>query len=187
MISDEERREVARRLREVNPYRNQSYTVPYHRYTPAVEYLSELAGALGYSPKNDVSRLEFQNRLADLIEPQPITEGEPPHNLYSLYEAVLRRHPRSEHAIEDAEVDALVDALLEICNAPGHELIQRPQPSYDRDALIELADEMGRVRSKCDFCIKKGDCDWADETICLESHIDDYAQCIREALGVQDG
>ena len=56
----------------------------------------------------------------------------------------------------------------------------------DRDALLALADEMGRVRSKCDFCIKKGDCDWADETICLESHIDDYAQRIREALGASE-
>ena len=71
MIADTERREVARRLREVNPYRNQSYTIPYHRYTPAAEYLAELAGALGYSPKNDVSRLEFQSKLADLIEPEP--------------------------------------------------------------------------------------------------------------------
>ena len=60
-------------------------------------------------------------------------------------------------------------------------------PAIDREALLALADEMGRVRSRCDFCIKKGDCDWADETICLESRIDDYAQCIREALGVQDG
>ena len=71
MIADSERREVARKLREVNPYRNQSYTIPYHRYTPAAEYLAELAGALGYSPKNDVSRLEFQSKLADLIEPEP--------------------------------------------------------------------------------------------------------------------
>ena len=69
MVSDDERSEVAERLREVNPYRNQSYTVPYNRYTPAAEYLSELAEALGCSPENDVSRLEFQNRLADLIEP----------------------------------------------------------------------------------------------------------------------
>ena len=74
MATDDERREVARKLREVNPYRNQSYTVPYHRYTPAAEYLSELAGALGYSPKNDVSRLEFQSRLADLIEPDATSE-----------------------------------------------------------------------------------------------------------------
>ena len=71
MITDEERREIAAKLRKVNPYRNQSYTVPYNRYTPASEYLSELAGALGYSPENDVSRLEFQSRLADLIEPEP--------------------------------------------------------------------------------------------------------------------
>lgn len=71
MVTDTERREVARKLREVNPYRNQSYTIPYHLYTPAAEYLSELARALGYSPKNDVSRLGFQNRLADLIEPEP--------------------------------------------------------------------------------------------------------------------
>ena len=69
MITDEERREIAAKLRKVNPYRNQSYTVPYNRYTPAAEYLSKLAGALGYSPENDVSRLEFQSRLADLIEP----------------------------------------------------------------------------------------------------------------------
>ena len=71
MVTDEERREIAAKLRKVNPYRNQSYTVPYNRYTPAAEYLSELAGALGYSPENDVSRLEFQSRLADLIEPEP--------------------------------------------------------------------------------------------------------------------
>ena len=69
MTSDTERRDVARRLREVNPYRNQSYTVPYNRYTRPAEYLSELAGALGFSSENDVSRLEFQSRLADLIEP----------------------------------------------------------------------------------------------------------------------
>ena len=57
------------------------------------------------------------------------------------------------------------------------------EPSCDRDALLALADEMGRVRSRCGFCIKEGECDWADETICLESRIDDYAQRIREALG----
>ena len=60
------------------------------------------------------------------------------------------------------------------------------EPGCDRDALLELVDEMGRVRSRCDFCIKKGDCDWADETVCLESRIDDYAQRIREALGASE-
>ena len=53
----------------------------------------------------------------------------------------------------------------------------------DRDALLALADEMNRSRSRCDFCIKHGECDWADETICLEKMMDDYASVIREALG----
>lgn len=57
------------------------------------------------------------------------------------------------------------------------------EPSCDRDALLELADEMGRVRSRCGYCNKESDCDWADETVCLESNIDDYARRIREALG----
>ena len=154
MITDEERREVARRLREVNPYRNQSYTVPYNRYTPAAEYLSKLAGALGYSHKNDVSRLEFQSRLADLIEP-----SEPKVKCVA------------EIKIDGEQLEELVhDAAVELTG-------------IDRDALLALADEMGRVRSRCDFCIKKGDCDWADETVCLESRIDDFAIRIREACG----
>ena len=53
----------------------------------------------------------------------------------------------------------------------------------DRDALLALADEMDRVHNRCDFCGKKRDCDWADETICLEDRIDDYANIIREACG----
>lgn len=71
-----------------------------------------------------------------------VTEGEPPYNLYSLYEVVFRRYPRDKDAIEDDEVDELVDALLDICNAPGYERIQRPQPSCDRDALLALADDL---------------------------------------------
>ena len=113
MISDDERREVARRLREVNPYRNRSYTIPYHRYIPAVEYLSELAGALGYSPKNDVSRLEFQNRLADLIEP-----SEPKVKCVA------------EVKVDGEQLEKLVhDAAVELTG-------------IDRDALLALADEM---------------------------------------------
>ena len=113
MISDEERREVARKLREVNPYRNQSYTIPYHRYIPAAEYLAELAGALGYSPKNDVSRLEFQHRLADLIEP-----GEPKVKCVA------------EVKVDGEQLEELVhDATVELTG-------------IDRDALLALADEM---------------------------------------------
>ena len=55
----------------------------------------------------------------------------------------------------------------------------------NRDALLELADEMGRVRSRCWYCNKESDCDWADETVCLESYMDDYARRIREALGAK--
>ena len=103
MITDEERREVARRLREVNPYRNQSYTVPYNRYTPAAEYLSKLAGALGYSPENDVSRLEFQSRLADLIEPPrqcPYYDSD--------------RHYCSIHDVPAMDRDALLELVKEL-------------------------------------------------------------------------
>lgn len=123
----------------------------------------ESASWCGCEPGDEESGCDF--------EPS-VTEGEPPYNLYSLYEAVLRRRPRDECAIEDDEVEELVDALLDICNAPGHEVIQRPQSSepevrcvaeakidgerlerlvhdaaveltgIDRDALLALADEM---------------------------------------------
>lgn len=100
-----------------------------------------------------------------------VTEGEPPYNLYSLYEVVLRRHPRDEYAIEDDEVGELVDALLDICNAPGHDVIQRPQPSFDREALLALADELANVRR------------WSCYT---DSDLLDIADRIREAIGAKD-
>ena len=62
-----------------------------------------------------------------------------------------------------------------------------PKKSSDRDRLLEIADEMDRVRSRCEFCNKESGCDWADETMCLERYIDDYARRIREALGADDG
>ena len=102
-----------------------------------------------------------------------VTEGEPPYNLYLLYEAVLRRYPRDEYAIEDDEVDELVDALLDICNAPGHDVIQRQQPSCDRDALLALADEM-----EFDGAGALDDEDWCKPLLV------EYARRIRDALGV---
>ena len=59
-----------------------------------------------------------------VFEPR-VGEGEPPYNLYSLYEAVLGRRPRDEFAIEDDEVEELVGALIDVCNVPGHEVIER--------------------------------------------------------------
>ena len=132
--------------------------------------MCDMALAVGFKREDNPIAWEFAQRLADLIEPEPITECEPLYNLYSLYEAVLRRHPRSEYVIEDDEVDELVDALLEICNAPGHELIQRPQTSCDRDALLELADEM--------------DADGMDGRT-HAVNVGGYARRIREALVVE--
>lgn len=57
------------------------------------------------------------------FEPR-VDEGEPPYNLYSLYEAVLHRRPRDEFAIEDDEVEELMKALLDICNRPERKYIE---------------------------------------------------------------
>ncbi|OUN47666.1 hypothetical protein B5G20_02805 [Collinsella sp. An7] len=166
MVTDDERREVARRLRDYVDLPDDWW-----QETRAEFYVEKCV----FGDVNRHREGELFARLADLIEPHrgsggrtilcahcesaswcgcepgdeqggcdfepSVTEGEPPYNLYSLYEAVLRRHPRDESAIEDDEVDELVDALLDICNAPGHDVIQRPQPSCDRDALLALADE----------------------------------------------
>ena len=164
MVTDDERREVARRLRDKKAECEE-------RGYPWM--CDDLILALGYDHDYEAGD-EIFDRLADLIEPEPVTEGDPPYNLYSLYEAVLRRHPRSEYAIEDDEVDELVDALLDICNAPGHELIQRSHPSCNRDALLELA---GVMQDDAAICPHE-DC---------REHIEVYARRIREALGVDDG
>ena len=66
-----------------------------------------------------------------------VGEGEPPCNLYSLYEVVFRRRPRGEFAIEDDEVRELVSRLLDICNAPGHEHIKPSDTSLScRDTVV---------------------------------------------------
>lgn len=57
------------------------------------------------------------------FEPR-VDEGEPPYNLYSLYEAVLHRRPRDEFAIEDDEVEELMRTLLDICNCPERKYIE---------------------------------------------------------------
>ena len=139
MITNDERREVAARLRKAIG-------------------LTEFAEVLGFNWTDDSDWVwnDVSNLVADLIEP-----SEP------------KVRCAAEVKIDGEQLEKLVhDAAVELTG-------------IDRDALLELADDMGRVRSKCDFCIKDGDCDWADETICLESHIDYYAQRIREALGVE--
>ena len=142
-----------------------------------------------------------------------VTEGEPPHNLYSLYEAVLRRRPRDEYAIEDDEVEELFDALLDICNAPGNEYIQRTQPSepkvrcvaevkvdgerleklahdavveltgIDRDALLAESKEA----EKCAwyFALDHDEDELRDRLTEAAEDFSDMARSIREALGVK--
>lgn len=82
----------------------------------------------------------------------------------------------SETGVEDCE-------HATVCEHACRTWCRAYRPRVDRDALLELADEMGRVRSRCGYCNKESDCDWADETVCLESYMDDYAHRIREALG----
>lgn len=118
MVTDNERREVARRLRK---------QAEKH---PEMSLLTNVAFAA--------------MRLADLIEPD-----EPPYNLYTLYEAVFHRSPRCWECIEDDEVDELVDALLGICNVPGHELIQRSEPiTGDTSDGYHTFDELYDHRAK---------------------------------------
>lgn len=69
-------------------------------------------------------------------------DGGVPCNLYSLYEAVLGRRPRSASAIGDDEVEKLVDALIDTCNAPGREVIARADAAPDRGELLKLADRL---------------------------------------------
>ena len=171
MVTDDERRRVAERLRTCTP--PASYT---SAQGGGWSHLCDMALAVGLTREEDPSAWTLANRLADLIEPHrgsggrtilcahcenvswcgcepgdeeggcdfepSVTEGEPPYNLYTLYEVVFRRRPRDKYAIEDDEVEELVDALLDICNAPGHDVIQRPQPSCDREALLALADKV---------------------------------------------
>ena len=144
MTTDSERREVARRLRAIEPDDFGSYSEEH-------EFVEKALGIW-----DDYDKFLW-GVVADLIEP-----GEPKTTCVA------------EGKIEGEKLD---------------EAVHRAMAEYagiDRDALLALADEMGRIRNRCDFCIKNGECDWADETICLEKMMDDYARRIREALGVSD-
>ena len=209
MVTDDERREVARRLRDYVDLPDDWW-----QETRAEFYVEKCV----FGDVNRHREGELFARLADLIEPHrgsggrtilcahcesaswcgcepgdeqggcdfepSVTEGEPPYNLYSLYEAVLRRHPRDESAIEDDEVDELVDALLDICNVPGHDVIQRPQPSCDRDALLALADEF-KSGARVARARRWNEPANAAMAIALADEYEANARRIREALGAK--
>lgn len=185
MATDDERRRVAKRLRAANGpslivlmevlgvdgrrvFSRLADLIEPHRGSGGRIILCahcESASWCGCEPGDEEGGCDF--------EPS-VTEGEPPYNLYSLYEAVLRRRPRDEYAIDDDEVEELVDALLDICNAPGHDIIQRPQPSCDREALLALADEMDKWALTCDHYDRR----------VSPLDVTRYARRVREALEV---
>ena len=198
VVSDDERRDVARGLREIRPCK--SGHIKWWEIARALG-LKQPAGWFGWEKFEPDS----VNRLADLIEPD-----EPPYNLYTLYEAVFHRSPRCWECIEDDEVDELVNALLDICNAPGHEHIQRSEPSepkvrcvaevkvdgeqlerpvhdaaveltgIDRDALLSLADEMDKEAER-----KELSCFDRSAATVGARYVREISRRIREALGVE--
>ena len=196
MVTDDERREVAKRLRGLNGnishvrrvYEAEGISILCDDQADYYQICDMVTGYLPAEHMHPCDYKEMHDRLADLIEPargsggrsilcahcesvpwcgcepgdleggcdfEPrVDEGEPPYNLYSLYEVVFRRRPRDESAIEDDEVRELVGALLDICNAPGHEHIKpcdaslscRDTVACDREALLELAEECDEMR-----------------------------------------
>ena len=190
MPTDDERREVAERLRGLNDnishvrrvYEAEGISILCDDQADYYQICHMVTGYLPAEHMHPCDYKEMHDRLADLIEPargsggrsilcahcenvswcgcEPgdleggcvfvprVDEGEPPYNLYSLYEAVFRRRPRDEFAIEDDEVRELVGALLDICNAHGHERIEPCDKSLScRDTVAcdrEACGEAGR-------------------------------------------
>lgn len=151
MATDQERHEVARKLRESAGNGEVLRDV----------FLEEiLAGDTGLWFAEDIEIDTLLYRLADLIEP-----GEPPYNLYTLYEAVFHRFPRCWGCIEDDEVDELVDTLLNICNTPGHDVIQRPQPSVDRNQLPSDCGSRKELKALSAFSVVQSEKDISGTTV----------------------
>lgn len=146
MISMEERRRVAAELRRyVKPYRRPEWRIlcgivlggnglNTARMIQTIDRLADLIEPARGSGGRAILCCHCESMPWCSCEPDDleggcdfeprVDEGEPPHNLYSLYEAIFRRRPRDEFAIEDDEVRELVNELLDICNVPGHDLIK---------------------------------------------------------------
>ena len=90
-------------------------------------------------------------------------------------------HLEGSDGAEDALLCAIMGAIEDYRHPERAEA--RTARAVDRGALLELADDMDRVRGRCDFCGEKDDCDWAHEAMCLEDRIEEYARRIREACG----
>lgn len=125
MISDNERREVARRLREL------SRCV----FSPENTY-ELLADAFGVDDFEDTS--DLFNRLADLIEPScdPTERG-----IDSIYEWCFERLEGADGA-EDYLYCTILSAIEEYRH-PERVTARTARP-VDREALLALAEEMRR-------------------------------------------
>ena len=161
--TDDERREVARRLRSLRKT-NPGVTSLGHSYLWSLLW-AVCGEGLGESNRDHWFE-RMCSRIADLIEPS--CDRDTPQKVAEEMFGKMRHSTKEE-------ADAY-DAVLKSKSVEIHPV--------DREALLALVDDMGRVRSRCEHCNKMNDCDWVDETVCLESYIDDYARRIREALGV---
>ena len=175
MISDEERRDVARRLREA-----QSYVIP-GTETEENPIAGRIIGVACWYDLPDFQGL--LGRLADLVEPSiPADPGEAG---LACVDAFIREHTekpvdrdtpqkvaeevfgKMRHSTKE-EADAY-DAMLKSKSVEIHPV--------DRDALLRLADELEE-----DAC-------WEVQSPGVDNRawmLKDVCDRIREALGVQD-
>ena len=228
-VTDDERREVARRLRRLNGnvshvrrvYENEGSSI---LCNDQADYYQICCAVAGYIPADHMHPCDYEElhaRLADLIEPQPITgdTSDGYHTFNELYDHRAKlfsvivqcfkdrawkskfHHDGTMYegmfivGIETSQGQATyhydidpywsVFDCKELDRAPewdGHtpeqaiSRIASLRPSYDRDALLALADEIS-----CTSCDKID----GELTIDLITAWG-WAQVIREALGVSN-
>lgn len=179
-MTDDERREVARRLREIRPCK--SGHIKWWEIARALG-LKQPAGWFGWEKFEPDSA----NRLADLIEP-PYPDATAsykgwraevfdPDGVLASPSNVAADLVRA-HADGKAPSDPKVRCVAEV-KIDGEQLEKLVHDAavkltgIDRDALLALADEM----------------EDSDVTYCVSTQyvLDSYARRIREALGVTDG
>lgn len=183
MPTDDERRKVARNIRE-------NYSRSGLGCKVASTY--NIALAVGIVPEIIVGDVELWNRLADLIEPscdrdtpQKVAEemfGKMRHSMKEeadAYDDMLKSKSVEIYPINREELLALVDEMDEVAQRrrsmgyEGFAIGDEDRASRIREALMELADEMDAY-TKCD-----------DERCGREMPprvIHDFARRIREAL-----
>lgn len=155
MVTDDERREVAQRLREV-----EGYAIPDRRIADHPITVEVIAAAVMYDLPDVKGML---GRLADLIEPS--CDRDTPQKVAEDMFGKMRHSTKEE-------ADAY-EAMLKSKSVEIH--------SVDRDALLKLADEMERM-PQCELCPAEIiDCS-AHPDGCPDALLHYYARRIRDAL-----